>query len=272
MKLKDAFRPVSAELRAVERELVSLSQGLSFSSIKAILERFFTTPGKYLRPALLLMSAKAIQEKPEGQTLRKLVLAAAGVELIHNASLVHDDVIDEDLERRGQPTVNAGHGNRIAILAGDTLYSKAFSIMIDALPRELLRDIVELNIHMCSAEVEQEKVKSCAEPVTKEAFLRINEGKTAAFMSVCCKLGASLAGGSAAEVAKLAAFGLDFGMAFQLYDDLSDGDAHCVDLDVLSEARRFAAAAHADLLGLDPRIGVAALTALLDHLVEKGGN
>ena len=268
MKLQDAFKPVSPELKAVERELRSLASGLSFTSIKAILERFFSSPGKYLRPALLLMSAKALQERPEGETLRKLVLAAAGVELIHNASLVHDDVIDEDLERRGQPTVNAGHGNRIAILAGDTLYSKAFSIMIDALPKELLKDIVDLNIHMCSAEVEQEKVRSCDEPITKETLLSINEGKTASFMSVCCKLGASLAGGTPEEVRRLTAFGLDFGMAFQLYDDLSDGDSGCVDVDVLAEARRFAAAARADLDGLSRKTGVSALGALLDHLVE----
>lgn len=271
MKLQDVFKPVQPELRDMERELRSLATGLSFESIRAILERFFTSPGKYLRPALLLMSARAAGDFDEGVRAR-LIRAAAGVELIHNASLVHDDVIDEDYERRGQPTVNAGHGNRIAILAGDTLYSKAFSMMIDVLPRELLKDIVDLNITMCAAEVEQEKNKSSKRPVGKELLLRINEGKTASFMSVSCKLGAAVAGGSPEVVARLEKFGLDFGMAFQLYDDLSDDDAQCPDLDVLDEARRYAAEALADLEPLRDSPGRTALRNLVEHLVEKGGN
>ncbi len=271
MKLQDVFKPVQPELRDMERELRSLASGLSFNSIRLIVDRFFKTPGKYLRPALLLLSAKSVGDYDE-EVRSRLITAAAGVELIHNASLMHDDVIDEDLERRGQPTVNAGHGNRIAILAGDTLYSKAFDMMIDALPKVLLKDIVALNIAMCSAEVEQEKNRNSKRAVTKDLFLRINEGKTAVFMRVSCKIGASLAGGSPEIVDKLESFGLDFGMAFQLYDDLSDNDAACPDLDVLAEARRYAAAALADLEGLRESTGLIALKQLIEHLVEKGGN
>ncbi|HUX39243.1 MAG TPA: polyprenyl synthetase family protein [Rectinemataceae bacterium] len=271
MKLQDVFKPVQSELRDMERELRSLAAGLSFDSIRAILERFFTAPGKYLRPALLLMSADAAGDF-DAETRSRLVRAAAGVELIHNASLVHDDVIDEDLERRGQATVNAGHGNRVAILAGDTLYSKAFSMMIDALPKPLLKDIVDLNITMCSAEVEQEKNRTTKRSVGKELLLKINEGKTASFMSVACKIGASLGGGSPEVVARLEGFGLDFGMAFQLYDDLSDHDADLPDLDVLAEAQRFAKAALARLEGLRPSTGRTALRNLVEHLVDKGGN
>lgn len=271
MKLQDVFKPVQPDLKDMERELRSLAAGLSFDSIRSILERFFNAPGKYLRPALLFMSARAVGA-PDSATRAKLVRAAAGVELIHNASLVHDDVIDEDYERRGQATVNAGHGNRIAILAGDTLYSKAFSMMIDALPQALLKDIVDLNITMCSAEVEQEKNRNSKRPVAKSMLLRINEGKTASFMSVACKIGASVAGGSLEVVERLKNFGMNFGMAFQLYDDLSDHDTDIPDLDVLEEARRYAAAAIADLEPLGPSVGKQALRDLIDHLVEKGGN
>ncbi|HUX39720.1 MAG TPA: polyprenyl synthetase family protein [Rectinemataceae bacterium] len=271
MKLQDVFKPVQPELRDMERELRSLASGLSFKSIRAIVDRFFNTPGKYLRPALLLMSAGSAGDYDKEARVR-MITAAAGVELIHNASLMHDDVIDEDLERRGQPTVNAGHGNRVAILAGDTLYSKAFSMMIDALPKSLLKDIVDLNITMCSAEVEQEKNRTSKRPVPKDLFLRINEGKTAVFMSVSCKIGAALAGGTPEVIKRLESFGLDFGMAFQLYDDLSDNDASCPDLDVLAEAQRYSAAALADLEGLRDSPGTAALRNLVAHLVEKGGN
>jgi len=267
MKLQDVFKPVESDIKDVERELRSLATGLSYSSIRSILERFFSTPGKYLRPALLLMSSKAVAGGGNGQMHSKLVQSAAGVELIHNASLVHDDVIDEDLERRGKPTVNAGHGNRIAILAGDTLYSKAFSLLIDALPKDLLKDVVDLNITMCSAEVEQERSRSRALP--KDLFLRINEGKTASFMSLCCKLGASLAGGSAAEVGRLESFGLNYGMAYQLFDDFADKDADCPDLDVLAEAKRYAEAALSDLEALGDTIGRGALRNLTNYLVES---
>jgi len=268
MKLQEVFQPVQGEIKDVERELRSLAGGLSYSSIRAILERFFSTPGKYLRPALLLMSSKAVAAVCDEESRRKLVRSAAGVELIHNASLVHDDVIDEDLERRGKPTVNAGHGNRIAILAGDTLYSKAFSLLIESLPRPLLTEIVELNITMCSAEVEQEKAKGRKAPVEKDLFLRINEGKTASFMSLCCKLGASLAGGTGGEVELLTSFGLNYGMAYQLFDDYADKDANCKDLDVLAEAKRYAAAALADLARLGDTVGRLALENLTRHLIE----
>jgi len=271
MKLQDVFKPVQPELRDMERELRSLAAGLTFDSIRFILDRFFKTPGKYLRPALLLMSAKAAGDA-DAEVKAKLIRAAAGVELIHNASLMHDDVIDEDLERRGQATVNAGHGNRVAILAGDTLYSKAFSMMIDVLPRSLLKDIVDLNISMCSAEVEQEKNRVTKRPVAKDLLLKINEGKTALFMSVACKIGASVGGGSGEVVDRLETFGHDFGMAFQLYDDLSDKDADCPDLDALSEARRYAGAAMGNLEGLLPSVGRTALQNLVTHIVEKGGN
>jgi geranylgeranyl pyrophosphate synthase len=268
MKLQEVFQPVQTEIKDVERELRSLAVGLSYSSIRAILERFFLAPGKYLRPALLLMSSKAVGPTPDADIRSKLVRSAAGVELIHNASLVHDDVIDEDLERRGKPTINAGHGNRIAILAGDMLYSKAFSLLVDSLPTPLLKEIVELNITMCSAEVEQEKNRKSKGPVGRDLFLRINEGKTASFMSLCCKLGASLGGGSAGEVARLTSFGLNYGMAYQLFDDHTDKDANCKDLDVLEEANRFAAAALADLAALGDTLGRTALENLTKHLIE----
>jgi octaprenyl-diphosphate synthase len=265
MSLKDVFDPVRSDIAAVERELRSLASTLSFDKVKALLDRFFSTPGKYLRPALLLMSAKAIAGERSPDTQTRLIRAAAGVELIHNASLVHDDVIDEDIERRGQPTINHSHSNRMAILAGDTLYSKAFSLLVDSLPRPLLMDVVELNIRMCSAEIEQEA--ALRKPKTKELFLRINEGKTASFMSLCCKLGASIAGGSEADVRRLESFGLNYGMAYQLFDDFADKDANCPGMDFPAEGRAYSDRALQDIRGLQDSVGKDALRNLTDHLV-----
>jgi octaprenyl-diphosphate synthase len=266
MSLKDVFGPVHSDIAAVERELRSLASTLSFEKVKVLLDRFFSSPGKYLRPALLLMSAKAIGSVHSAETQTRLIRAAAGVELIHNASLVHDDVIDEDIERRGQPTINHSHSNRIAILAGDTLYSKAFSLLVDSLPKVLLLDVVELNIKMCSAEIEQEATRK--KPKTKELILRINEGKTASFMSLCCKLGASLAGGGDAEVRRLESFGLNYGMAYQLFDDFADKDADCPGLDFPVEGKAFSDNALLDLAALPNSIGKEALRSLTDYLVS----
>jgi geranylgeranyl pyrophosphate synthase len=265
MSLKDVFYPVRADIAAVERELRSLASTLSFEKVKVLLDRFFSSPGKYLRPALLLMSAKAIGGELSSETQSRLIRAAAGVELIHNASLVHDDVIDEDSERRGQPTINHSHSNRIAILAGDTLYSKAFGLLVEALPKALLMDVVALNVKMCSAEIEQEAARK--KPKTKELFLRINEGKTASFMSLCCKLGSSLAGGTDADVRRLESFGLNYGMAYQLFDDFADKDADCPGMDFPAEGRAFSDKALLDIAGLPDSVGKGALRNLIDHLV-----
>ena len=194
------------------------------------------------------------------------MIAAAGVELIHNASLVHDDILDDDQERRGQPTVNAAWGTRIALLTGDTIYSRAFGMLVDVLPRDLLSRVVSLNVTMCAAEVEQERSKGKC--LSREAILGINEGKTAAFMGLCCRLGASLVGGSKTEVEALDRFGRLYGMAYQLFDDHADQDVLCPEVDSLAEGKMYTGKAVATLKELDPSIGRNALLDLVSHLLE----
>ncbi len=207
-----------AELGAVERDIRGLADSFAYPSSRDIARRFFDTPGKFLRPALLLLSAKAVRDDI-GDVLPTLIQACVGVELIHGASLVHDDIIDGDAQRRGQPTVHRLWGTKIALLMGDALYSRAFALLTESLPQQLLLKVVRMNEGMCSAEIES---AHRGPGLSREEYLRIIEGKTASFMSVCCLLGATIAGASPAQSESMERFGLQFGMAYQLLDDATD--------------------------------------------------
>jgi len=266
VKLEDLYRPVERELDAVKQRLNLLVPTFDFPSTVEVLERFSRMPGKFLRPALLLLSAKTVTPRPSDERLGPLVLTAVGVELIHDASLVHDDILDDDVERRGQPTVNALWGTKVALLTGDVLYSRAFGILTDTLSRDLLQRVVRLSETMCSAEIEQARTRN--QNLSREEYFKIIEGKTASFMSLCCRLGASLAGGTEAQVESLAQFGLNFGLAYQLFDDKQDGDLGCAEVDSLAEGRVRAERAGAALGGFDSSPARGRLSDLATYLVQ----
>ena len=147
MKLEDVYRPIAPEIDAVKRELKNLIPTFDHPSTVEVVERFSRIPGKLLRPALLLLSAKAVAEGPAGDAL---IRAAVAVELIHDASLVHDDILDNDSQRRGQPTVNALWGTKVAVLTGDVLYSRAYGQLTGTVSVDLLQRVVRLSEAMCS--------------------------------------------------------------------------------------------------------------------------
>ncbi len=248
-------------------EIARLSSSFAYDAIKNILSYFLSFPGKYLRPALVLLSARSVSDAFTDETRERLVNAALAVELIHNASLVHDDIIDEGKERRGQPTLNAKWGNRIAVLAGDSLYSHAFGILTRVLPPEYLDRIVRLIETMCAAEIEQERAGKSG--ITKAAYLLIIEGKTAGFMKLCCRLGAYIAGGDGNAIAALEEFGLAFGMAYQVFDDYADGDLPCAEIDGIRDGSAYVDAAVASVGKLPRRAGCDKLADLARFLLVK---
>jgi len=219
VELKKIYRPISEELTRVEHELErQIRSEVGFTN--EIVTYFFKVPGKRLRPALVLLSAKAVNDHPTSQALDRLLLFAAAVELIHSASLIHDDLIDGSVYRRRQLTLNRRFGNHEAVLIGDALYCRAFSILSANLPREISIAISQTTEKMCAAEIEQSK-NIHAQP-TRERYLEIIRDKTALFMSICCRFGADLGGGSKTDIATLERSGLNFGMAYQLMDDYHD--------------------------------------------------
>lgn len=228
MNLQQIYQPVTKELFQVEIELKeqinSVSRNQKF--VNEIICHFFNNPGKRLRPALVLLSAKAISSThPITQLPNQMVLLATAVELIHAASLIHDDIVDDTRERRGQPSLNKHFGNQIAVLSGDMLYVRAFSLLTEKFDKEILKILSGCIEKMCCGEINELK----RDVSSFEEYLKIIEDKTASFMSVCCQCGAmSVTQGTAGldpQILSLQKYGLNFGISYQLMDDFSDGDS-----------------------------------------------
>jgi octaprenyl-diphosphate synthase len=171
--------------------------------------------GKRIRPALLFLSAKLFDYQGCGA-----VRLGAVVEIIHTATLVHDDIIDEAKTRRGRPAANTQWGNAKCVLAGDWLYMQAFKIALQERNFRILDTLIELTQKMVEGELLQ--MEKLGKPITLEEHFDLIFRKTACLFSVCMRLGAILGGATAEEEIALGKYGHDLGMAFQIVDDVLD--------------------------------------------------
>jgi len=171
--------------------------------------------GKRIRPALLLLSAKLFGYRGAGA-----VRLGAVVEIIHTATLVHDDIIDEARTRRGRPAANTQWGNARCVLAGDWLYMQAFKIAVQERDFRILDLLIELTQQMVEGELLQmEKLGRC---ISLAEHFDLIHRKTACLFSVCARLGGILGGATAEQEERLGVYGRDLGMAFQIVDDVLD--------------------------------------------------
>ncbi len=175
--------------------------------------------GKRLRPLLTLASAKLC----EYEGTRQINLAAC-VEFIHTATLLHDDVVDESILRRGYASANAVFGNKASVLVGDFLFARAFQLMVDDGSLEVLRILSAAAATIAEGEVLQLTTQNDL-ATTEEKYFEVIRGKTAALFAAACEVGGVIADRPAAQCAALARFGMDLGMAFQLVDDALDYSA-----------------------------------------------
>lgn len=206
---------VSADLERVEAELRLESVG-SVDAVSQIAQYLQGNGGKRLRPMLLLVSCRLFQE-PDPQAIR----LAAVVELIHTATLVHDDVIDEADTRRGKPSANVIWGNHTSVLAGDWLYMQAFQIALRLKRFDVLELLITLTQQMVDGELLQlERLGKI--DITEADSIELLDRKTASLFSACTRLGAIAGGADEREQARLGEFGWNLGMAFQLVDDILD--------------------------------------------------
>jgi len=173
------------------------------------------TRGKKLRPMLTLLMCRAMNPGA-----RPPVEVAASIELIHVATLIHDDVIDKATLRRGQPSVNARWGDDVAILMADFLYARAFDLALASLEPQVMRLLCKVTQKMCEGEMLQIKLR--AEDYAPEQYFDIVERKTGSLFSACTALGCLLGGGAPVDVGGARAFGNQFGIAFQVTDDILD--------------------------------------------------
>ena len=173
--------------------------------------------GKRLRPILFLISSRA----GGSSSYEKLLPLAAAIELIHTASLVHDDILDSSKIRRGVSTANAKYGAQIAVLIGDYLFAKAFQFVANgSYGDEVSAVLSKLGKNLCVGEIKQDR-SLFQIPTLAEYYERI-ELKTAIFLSSCCRLGAITGGLDRRSSEMLSSYGTSLGLAFQITDDLLD--------------------------------------------------
>jgi len=177
------------------------------------------TGGKRLRPALVLLCAQAGPMGPAGAHAAMPLAVAA--EILHTATLVHDDVVDQAALRRGQPTVAAQWGTRVAVLAGDYLFARALTLVALLGRPEISARLGEVVQGMCEAELEQVE-RAYDVTYTEAEYLDLVRRKSATLIAECCRSGADLAGASPATSAALHRFGESLGIAFQVADDILD--------------------------------------------------
>lgn len=212
----DTSDPLNKVSRVIRRALAP-AQGRLGEMIQLLLEG----SGKKLRPRLVLGCATLASEGAECKK-RSLFKVAAAVEMIHTASLVHDDIIDEARCRRGRETPHLRWGSSRATLAGDFLLSRAFALL--SLPGSdiyILRLLTRTVSLLCRGELCQMSRQYCWD-LSEDQYYKANYFKTAQFIAACCESGARIAGASAARRRALHRFGLKLGQAFQIVDDLLD--------------------------------------------------
>ena len=206
---------IAEDLRLVEKE-ISLESVASVDSVTSIAQYLHTSGGKRLRPSLLLLCSRLV-----GEGGASAIRLAAVVEILHSATLVHDDVIDMAETRRGRPSTNVQWGNHTCVLAGDWLYMQAFQIALKERNYHVLDLLIGLTQLMVEGELIQlERIGKIA--ITEADCMELADRKTAGLFSVCAKLGAVVAGADAAAEERLGEYAWNLGMAFQLVDDLLD--------------------------------------------------
>lgn len=209
----DRYPEVGANLDKVET-IIKNNLRSKNKPLEELLITLSNAGGKRLRPAFVILSAGFGKTRDD-----KLLTAAAGIEILHMATLVHDDIIDDAGVRRGKPTINRLHGDKLAVYTGDFLLTRAVSLLSKAVPEKRLEQIAKGIKSICEAEVEQYYSRFHCE-VSRVTYLKRIGRKTAAMFSYSCAEGAFLSKTPEKFVRNLAKFGFYYGMAFQIQDDI----------------------------------------------------
>jgi len=211
-----AFRPVTEHLSRVRNLIVQqLTSNVKAGNINGLLKQINKRSGKMIRPGLVLLAGRSC-----GQITDEHITVAAVIEMIHNATLLHDDVIDEGKQRRGLPTINRLWGNESAVLLGDYMLSHVFKMCAQLEPR-VSDAIATAAIRLCKGELRQVIQKHYWQ-LNEAEYIDVITEKSAVLFSCCCSLGGLLAGASESQAQALGNFGLNAGIAFQITDDLLD--------------------------------------------------
>jgi len=184
--------------------------------IRKVGEYVLASGGKRIRPMLVLLSARLAGYQGDAH-----IGVASVVEFIHTATLLHDDVVDSAVLRRGQESANAVWGNEASVLVGDFLFAKSFSIMVRGGSLAVLQALSDATTMMAEGEVLQ-LVSTCDLDLAEERYVEVVQNKTAVLLSAACRCGAILGASPPDQEEALAAYGMDLGIAFQFMDDALD--------------------------------------------------
>ncbi len=213
--LTDFFAFLEKPMRKVEETLQEVVQS-PVQEMTAMALHLLSAGGKRLRPALTLLSAELA-----GEINHRAVLFAAAVELMHTATLIHDDVIDKADLRRGRATVHTLWGNEAAVMCGDFLYATAFNILAKDGDIEVIRTMAQASSQICEGEVLELQLAFNPE-ITEEQCIEIARLKTAELMAAACKIGTMASGINGQITNAVEFFGRNLGIAFQIVDDVLD--------------------------------------------------
>jgi len=215
MTVLDIFNPVSRELEMVEDQLI-MSINTDLAMLDEAATHLIKAGGKRLRPAFVLLAARLF-----GSDIVRAVPLAAALELVHMASLVHDDVIDNSQLRRGQPTVKSQWGNRVSLCTGNYILAQSLRLVATYHRPDILSALADASMRICEGEIKQ--MRSCYNiNQGLKDYLRRIDRKTALLISLSCQLGAMVSPADSYQVLALKKYGYYIGMAFQVTDDILD--------------------------------------------------
>lgn len=231
---KSIFALIQREMELVEHEFERQASS-NIQVINYLGEYLRASGGKRIRPALLILSNYAVGGNASDANVIRL---ATVIEMLHTATLVHDDIIDNADVRRGRPSVNAEFGNQTAVLMGDWLYMSAFETTVQERSLEIIDILTRLTRKMTEGELMQLTMVGRLD-ISEAEYFDILQRKTAFLFSACCEVGAILGGADDTQKAAMREFGMNLGVAFQIADDV---------LDVTSDVDQLGKAAGSDLL------------------------
>ncbi len=272
--LRTDLKATREEVDRQIRLIVAGREGLlgQYDRLRALIEQIRTVRGKLLRPVLVLLAARSAGASDVPEAAIRL---AAATELLHAASLIHDDIIDCSEVRREKVSVHKQFGTQMAVLIGDVLYAQFFTIIArlpvaDNVRVALFDRFCDVTRGMCLGEMVQQAALNGEIPARERLYQDVIDSKTAGLMSGCCFSGALVAGASAERAAAYARFGRAFGIAFQLIDDYLDGDSFYGERSRLPDrASATAEEARAELDQFEPGTATEQLASLLRYTLAR---
>ena len=214
-KLDFIQEKLGPELKEMNR-IISTTLHTDNRMMNEVVTRYLEVKGKQIRPILVILSAKMF-----GDVNEEVLHAGAALEMLHNASLIHDDVVDETDLRRGLPTVNATMGNHFAVLVGDFFVSNALSAGIQTGSVAVVKALSDLGKELSLGEVDQ-ICNAREHHFDEESYLAMISQKTASLFTSCVRMGAEMAGADEASIDRMVRFGHLLGLCFQIKDDIFD--------------------------------------------------